>query len=117
MLYIVTKEVFMLNKIILITIILITAISAQEYTGWINPTTISKNSVISDLGWDVVTYSKNGSVAVSWQEKYGASKSVLCKAIFRNSKQYKLVSPENTIVLERSNINSIECKKVALGVK
>jgi len=52
---------------------------------------------------------------VTWDQKYGSTKTYFCMAVFRNehSKQYKLISPWlDGIIIEYQNTNDIKFNKV-----
>lgn len=52
---------------------------------------------------------------VIWDQKYGATKTAYCLAIFRNesAKQYKLIAPWiSGIVIEDQNTNNIKFNKI-----
>ena len=54
---------------------------------------------------------------VTYQEKYGLERVMLCKAVFSNSKtnQYKLISPDLNQILEKSNLISLRVEKITIS--
>jgi len=78
-----------------------------------------KNTLIGDEEWKIISYATNPdslNVRVTYQEKYGSEKTILCKAVFMNEKsqQYKLVSPSSAVILEKSNIVSISYNQIPI---
>ena len=52
---------------------------------------------------------------VIWDQKYGATKTAYCKAIFKNIKtnQYELIAPWlNSVTIEAQNTNDLKINKV-----
>jgi len=71
------------------------------------------DSPVSAQDWAVVSGVSNPdsfNLIVTYQEKYGSERTVFCKALFSNTKtkQFKLVSPESSSILEMDNIVSIK---------
>ena len=69
--------------------------------------------------WKVEYYSEKPDsidLKVTYQEKYGLERVVFCKAVFSNSKtnQYKLISPEVSLILEKSNLISLKVEKITI---
>ena len=54
-------------------------------------------------------------LSVTWTEKYGETKTVYCKVVFKNDKekQYKLVAPWlGTVDIERANMDDIRFDRI-----
>jgi len=55
---------------------------------------------------------------VTWDQKYGVTKTEYCKVIFKNDKQkqYKLIAPWlDGVIIERVNMNDLSVDKINLN--
>ena len=77
----------------------------------------SEESALDENDWDVEAFVDDPDcqdLTIMYREKYGATITVDGKALFYNSKirEYKLVSPEGDVRIEKDNITSFRKFKV-----
>lgn len=86
-------------------------------------TNVSSGNCFMDIdnacSWTPVVWVNNpndSSVMITYNEKYGFSHIVFCKACFYNgkTKEYKLVSPGCDFYIQKDNITVFEIKKVCV---
>ena len=76
----------------------------------------NKNSKLEDNDWIEHKIAGPGQIIkVSWDQKYGITKTTYCKIVFSNKTQktYKLIAPwiTNEFIIERNNIYNISTTK------
>lgn len=107
--------------IIIIFVIIFVIVKKKDHDKSVNLTTYNTIDTlkIEESPWKVLSCIKsNDSVyvyKVTWDQKYGVTKTAYCMAIFKNesTNEYKLIAPWlNTVLIEKQNINDIDIAKV-----
>lgn len=77
----------------------------------------NKDYQINEAGWKVMAAVKPGdakdgkTLTIEYTNEFGTKVVVAAKVIFENAKNYRVVNPDHTITLEKSNITSLKIIK------
>lgn len=107
-----SKKIISILTIVAILLIIVgtTLLFNKDRIFNVNTFETKQDQTLDNNDWVPIASTKS-ILEVTYQEKYGLEKTILCKAVFENNKtkEYKCISPElGSLILQKANLNSFK---------